>query len=98
MQIMKKHLLVIACLALPLAAMAGDGKSEGKPQQHAKRPAPAASAPAPVAAASGVDSRAAVLASRQRSTLLGGCQRQAMDKNLSGVERKQFVLTCIAPK
>ena len=94
---MKKHLLVIASLVLPLAAMAGDGKPEGKAQQG-KRPVPAASAPAPVAAASGVDSRAAVQASRQRSTALGGCQRQAMDKNLSGVERKQFVLACIAAK
>lgn len=94
MNTMKKHLIVLACLALPLAALAADTKPQGR--GGAKKPAPAASAPAP--AASAIDSRAAVRASKQRSTSMGACQRQANDQNLIGDARHQFVLTCLAAK
>ena len=91
---MKKHLIILACLALPLAALAADTKPQGK--AGAKKPAPAASAPAP--AASAIDSHAAVHASKQRSTSMGACQSQANVQNLSGDARRQFVLSCLATK
>jgi len=89
---MKKSLLALTCLALPLFAMAGDAKpaSKAAPKPHAV----AASAAAP--AASAVDSHAAVHASKHRSTAMGACQRQALDKNLMGEDRRQFVLSCLA--
>ena len=89
---MKMHLLIIACLAIPFAAISAEDKHAGK----AKKAAPAASAPAPAAAASAIDSRAAVLASRKRNTELASCQGQALQQNLSGMERKQFVMSCMA--
>jgi hypothetical protein len=91
---MKRLLLVLPLLALPLLATAGDAKPASKTAP--RRPAPAASAPAPAAAASAIDSRKVVLASKQRSIAMGACQRQAVDRNLNGEERRQFVLTCLA--
>jgi hypothetical protein len=98
MQIMKKHLLVIACLALssitlPLAALALEAKPVGKAAQPRQ---PAASAPA--AAASAVNPREALRASKMRSSSMGACQRQAADQNLNGDARRQFVLACLAKK
>ncbi len=92
---MKKQLLIIACLAaIPFAAMSEEDKHPGK----AKKPAPAASAPAPAAAASAVDSRVAVQESRKHNTALASCQGQALQQNLSGMDRKQFVINCMAGK
>lgn len=94
MNTMKKHLILLACLALPLAALAADAKPQGK--AGAKKAAPAASAPAP--AASAIDSHAAVQASKQRSISMGACQRLANDRNLANDERRQFVMACLAGK
>lgn len=89
---MNKHLIALTLLALPLMAAAGNAQPAAK--AAARKPAVAASAPEP--AASAIDSRAAVRASKQRSTSMGACQRQALDKNLSGDARRQFVLSCLA--
>jgi hypothetical protein len=56
------------------------------------KPAAAASA------ASASDSRAKVIASRQHNTQTATCQRLADKKHLSGAERRDFVLACVAPK
>lgn len=92
---MKKHLLVIACFALPLAALALEAKPAGKAAQPRK---PAAAASAPAAAASAVNPREALRASKLRSSSMGACQRQAADQNLNGDTRRQFVLSCLAKK
>jgi len=89
---MKKHLIALTCLALPMIAMAGDGKPANP--GAAKRPAMAASAPAP--AASAIDSRKAVQAARQGTATKSSCLRQALNDNLTGDAHRQFVLTCMA--
>ncbi|MDH5329730.1 MAG: hypothetical protein OEW27_07260 [Aquincola sp.] len=99
---MKKHLFVIACLALPLAALAANNKGGAKP------PAAAASAAAKPAsqpasqparhARTADESRASVQASKQRKSDMGACQKQADDKRLRDVERKQFVAACMSGK
>jgi psiF repeat len=93
MQIMKTHLLVIACLSLPLSALSAPAAPEAK---AARKPAVAASAPA--AAASAVNPREALRASKTRSSSMGACQRQAADQNLNGDARRQFVLGCLGKK
>lgn len=95
---MKKHLLVIACFALPLAALALEAKPAGKAAQPRKPAASAPAASAPAAAASAVNPREALRASKMRSSSMGACQRQAADQNLNGDTRRQFVLTCLAKK
>jgi hypothetical protein len=84
MQIMKKSLLLAACLVLPLAGFAADAKAPAG--KTAAAPAPAASA---------INSREAVQASKQRGSAMGACQQQATDKGLIGVERKTFLAACV---
>jgi hypothetical protein len=88
MKIMKKSLLLVACLALPLATFAADAK-----QAPAKGNTATASAPAP--AASAIDSHAAVKASKMRGSANGACQQKATDQKLMGEERKSFMVKCM---
>jgi hypothetical protein len=83
MQIMKKQALIVLSLALPLAVIA----AEAQPQVKAA-----------ARAASAMDSRANVIASRQHNLQTATCQRLANDKHLSGAERRDFVLSCVAAK
>jgi hypothetical protein len=94
MQIMNKSVLILACLAFPLAAWAADAKPTAKP--NGKSAKPAATAPAP--AASPINSRAAVHASKARGSDMGACRKQAEDKGLRDVEAKQFMVTCMRSK
>jgi hypothetical protein len=93
MKIMKKSLLLVACLALPLVSFAADNKPA-----HAKgasAPAHGKSARAPAPAASSVSSREAVHASKMRGSANGACQKKATDQKLAGEERKAFMVTCM---
>lgn len=87
---MMKSLLTVVCLAFPLAAVAADAKHPAKPATVA------ASAPAQVAKLA--SSREAVRASKERGSAMGACQKQAADQRLTGVERKQFLTTCLKVK
>jgi hypothetical protein len=89
MQIMMKSILAVACLAVPLATLAVEAKPPAKPAPAA------ASAPAAAAAAKHTNSREAVRASKERGSAMGACQKQAADQRLTGVERKQFLTTCL---
>lgn len=91
---MNKSVLILACLAFPLAGWAADAKSTVKPSGKPGRAA--ASAPAP--AASAVNSRAAVRASKARGSDMGACRKQAEDKGLRDLEAKQFMVTCLRGK
>jgi hypothetical protein len=93
MQIMKKFLLIAACLALPLASFAADNKPAHAKGASAPAHAKAARAPAP--SASSVSSREAVHASKMRGSANGACQKKATDQKLSGDERKAFMVTCM---
>jgi hypothetical protein len=92
MKIMKKSLLLVACLALPLATFAADGKQAPHKDKHG---AAAASAAAPAPAASAIDSHAAVKASKMRGSANGACQKKATDQKLMGEERKSFMVKCM---
>lgn len=81
-----KSLITSVLSALALAALT---------TAHAAAPAAKPIATAPAAAASGVAPRAAAHASKERSTQMGACQKQANDAKLNDVERKTFLVTCI---
>jgi hypothetical protein len=92
---MKKHLFVFACLALPLAALASNDKGGAKPPaKAASAAAHPASRPAPYVK-SADESRANVQVSKMRKSDMGACQKEAADKGLHDVERKQFLVTCM---
>lgn len=96
MQIMKKQIIVLAAIVAPLFAMAGN-----KPAKHHAAPAkPAASAPAAQAPAQvkPAESRAAVEASKNRGSAMGGCRQEAADAKLLGQERKAYITKCMAGK
>jgi len=96
MEIMKNsHLLLLACLVIPLAATAGD------PPKPAVKPATkAASAPAHanVPAMSASNLKAEVQASKNRGQLMGACHKKATDQQLQEPERKTFLTACMAGK
>ena len=102
---MKKSLALLACLALPLAALAATpaantpaaAASGVKTAHHdAARPAPAASAASGAARDGAQPGRLAELrAAKERGSVMSACQKQAADLKLQDVERKQFLTTCV---
>jgi hypothetical protein len=78
---MKKTVLILACLALPLAALAADAKHHGAQ--------PVASA------ASAVDNHAAIRASKARGSHMSTCRKEAVDRGLTGVELKTSLAECM---
>lgn len=95
---MKKQIIVLAAIVAPLFAMAGNkpAKHHAAPaKQAASAPAAAASAPARVKPA---ESRAAVEASKNRGSAMGGCRQEAADAKLLGQERKAYITKCMAGK
>jgi hypothetical protein len=86
---MKTSILVLALLTAPLIAIATDGApaTTGTP---AAVPAKPATPP--------VDAHAALRASKERSTQMGACQKEAADKGLRDEARKQFLASCANAK
>jgi hypothetical protein len=82
---MKTSLLVLALLTAPVIAMAADG-APAATTAAAATPAKPATPP--------VDAHAALRASKERSTQMGACQKEAADKGLRDEERKQFLASC----
>lgn len=95
---MKKSILLLACLALPLAALAADAKDGGKQSakkaghaaQAASAPAKSASAPAQPASSP----REALQASKESRSKFSACQKDAIDKGLKGNELKAAIAQC----
>lgn len=93
---MIKQLTAIVCLALPLLAVAGEGK-EGR-EQKGKRPVAAASqakdaaTPAVPAQSTPAEERARVA---KRGMAMGACQQQAAQQQLDSMARKLFIGKCL---
>lgn len=85
---MNKSLLALACLALPLAALAVSPKA-GTP--HADQAA--ASAPAP--AASAIDARASVRSAQQHGSKNAACRKEVGDQGLTGQAYKAALVACM---
>ncbi|MBK6853863.1 MAG: hypothetical protein IPG93_20330 [Burkholderiales bacterium] len=88
---MKKTLLAIACMTLPLAVFAAGHKTDAK--HHA--PSSAAAASAPAQAASSVDARSAVRAAQMRGTKNAACRKEATDQGLHGQDLKDAMVACM---
>jgi len=95
---MFKRTALLLSLSLPLLALAADEPRKGE-RGDKKGDRPAAAAPA----ASGAkvnkrDSATEIKRNQSRGAAMGDCTKQAADQKLSGVERKQFIATCVKPK
>jgi hypothetical protein len=54
-------------------------------------------AAAPASAPAG-ESKAHLRAAKERGSLMSACQQKATEQSLNGVERKQFLTSCMAGK
>ncbi|MFM2065628.1 MAG: hypothetical protein RLZZ584_537 [Pseudomonadota bacterium] len=97
---MNKTALVLACLALPLAAVAAQPAPQA--QRVVQRPA-AGAASAPGSAASApervqhalLDNRSAMRASKERGSQMGVCREQVAQRGLSGPAYRAALGECM---
>jgi hypothetical protein len=105
---MKKSLLILAALSLPLSLMAADGH-----KRHEGHDAPAAAAVAETAASAPAKARehpahdpaevarhrteqvAEVHAAKDRGSRMGACRKEVQDQGLAGVEMKVAITACL---
>ncbi|MEY4747816.1 MAG: hypothetical protein RIQ60_30 [Pseudomonadota bacterium] len=87
---MNKLALLLACIALPVAAVAADAKADPKAAGN-----PPTNAPAPAAKPKPIDSHAAVQASKQRGSNMGACREEATARGLTGDAYKAAIATCM---
>jgi hypothetical protein len=97
---MKKLLLILSVLSISIAAVAADGKTKGADNKAqastpaAKSSPKAASTPPAASAPAATEARAAAKASKQRSTKMAACRKEATDKGLRDVELKSAIAAC----
>jgi hypothetical protein len=99
---MIKNIAIVVCLSLPLISIAAESSKGVEPKStlaaskakvEAARAAKESSRPSgPVVQRTNRDER---LHQQARGAKMGACQKNAADQNLGGVERKQFMVTCL---
>jgi hypothetical protein len=94
---MFKRTAIVISLCLPLFAWAADPDAKRGPKSGDK-PAAATSAAAGKGEHKKVDHSAEMQRNRSRGATMGACTKQAADQKLTGIERKQFLATCMKPQ
>jgi hypothetical protein len=97
---MLKHVLLAACLALPLAAVAADDKKEMTPQQQRMATCNKEAAAKTLKGDDRKKFMSECLSGGTKKVTqqekMGLCNKEAGEKKLTGDERKKFMSTCLS--
>ena len=97
---MLKHVLIAACLALPLAALAADEKKEMTPQQQKMSSCNKEAGDKKLAGEERKKFMSTCLSTGGKKVSqqekMTSCNKEAGDKKLAGEERKKFMSSCLS--
>ena len=97
---MLKHVLIAACLALPLAAVAADEKKEMTPQQQKMASCNKEAGDQKLAGDERKKFMSTCLSAGGKKVSqqdkMTSCNKEAGDKKLAGEERKKFMSSCLS--